>query len=323
MPLIGTRGAASSRGFGRFGGAPGLAGFAWLENQNSGSAGFGTLPSVTSSIPEFSTAFSYNSEGTFTFTAPSSAIYKFELRAPIGTGGGLYAGKVVATATLTQGQTLLCRMGNKRAADSDADGGIFLFASDNTLYMAAGGPGGYGGSDGSNYTQYYRSNMNASTTTSGNDGYAYPSGSTVFNGKGGINGGGGGAGSASDNSTSGGNGGNASDGQNTQGTSGNCGGGGGGWFGNGGNSSGSGNYGGGIKGQSRGNSTFGGGGSGESGGGGGGGFSGGGAGAWNTSWAGAVGGGGSNFIGNGFNTVENTTYGTSPVGSYFYVSTGI
>lgn len=203
MPLIGTRGAASSRGFGRFGGSGALFDFTsyTFTTVNLAEYQWHTGPTLAQLQTQYSGStfigntafFNVTTQGVQEFTIPKDGTYRITA---VGGSGGDGAGADYGSTTNTRGSFTSCSGG--RAASMRGDfvltastvlclvvgqqgrqgtgnancgggggGGSFVYKkSDNTLLIAAGGGGGNNGAT-SSMTNTPSSLIHGNSSTSG------------------------------------------------------------------------------------------------------------------------------------------------------------
>lgn len=173
MPMLGTFGGGSARGFGRgLGGAAavGLYAFTTATFTNGGQTG-STGPSLSQARsgltgPEAdswknNTSYFNTSSGIQLWTVPRTGTYRIEVwgaRGGSGTGGstgparGGYGARMRGDFSLTEGQTIYILVG-QQGGDSQAGGGgggsyVYTNASNTLPLISAGGGGAYGSSSG-------------------------------------------------------------------------------------------------------------------------------------------------------------------------------
>jgi hypothetical protein len=202
MPLIGTRGAGSSRGFGRFGGAGALYEFTSHTFTSAGIQGR-TGPTLSQLRTSYSSAAWAQTSENFTISytgwqrwrVPATATYNYTLRGARGQNSGEGASRT-GTINLIGGEfitIIIGQMGLSGGSNAGGGGGgSFVFgtadASEAEPWLVAGGGGGRGGDN---------DGRNASNTTSGTNGNISPGGGSptpLETGAGGTNGNGGNAG---------------------------------------------------------------------------------------------------------------------------------
>ena len=199
MPLLATRGAGSSRGFGRFAGGGGLFAFTSFTFTNAGATGIygptlSQMQSAYAGQPFLGTL--EESTGKHLFTIPVTGNYKFTALGACGgatntavdgysvfSQGGGRGASAIGTASLVQGEKVYMMVG-QRGTNGDwasGGGGSFAVKGDNSTVMcAAGGGGGNSGLAFSNYSECFGGNgsnggslykIDANSTEHGGAGY--------------------------------------------------------------------------------------------------------------------------------------------------------